>query len=375
MSETTIHSPALRLVLCVTSKILPLGLLFFPRATPAQVAFVTDVASDQVQIVDWRASPPAVVDSVTVETGPVGITLDRGGDRFFVTNSGAGSVSIVDRRGPGAPDVTTLVTGTTPSGIAVDSAGERLYVTDFEEGTLTVIDLVAIPPALLTAVLVGTHPEGVVISSDDSRIYVADADDNQGSMSTLLVLDASVFPPAVIDTTQVPPEAHGIALGPQGRIYLPSSDDNRVSIYDPTTLVVLDSVAVPGRPYSVAVDSAGARLYVSRTDLDSLAVVDLTASPLMVVDEPEVGSAAFGVDLDADGSRVFVPATSTGNLLIFDATSLPMTLIDSVPVGGLPVSFGHFVADSGRVFQDGFESGDTSAWSATSQNASKPPLP
>ncbi len=331
----------------------------FGAPAAAQLVFVTDAGSNVVSVVDAGLTPPSVVQTLTVGTAPVGVAFDRGGDRIFVTNSQDGTVSIVDRT---LPEVVPVAIGTLPSGVAVSPSGDRLYVTDFDNSTLNVVDLDAEPPVVLTSTPLGAKPDGIAVSADGTRLFVADAEDDTGE-STLFLLDATVSPPLVIDSTSVPREPHGIALGPDGTVYLPSSDEDVVTLYDPVTLASLGSVAVPGRPYSLVVAPSGSRLYVVRTDLDTLAVVDLDAQPPTVVDQPTIGSGAFGVGVDATGSRVFVPAPFTGELVTFDATSLPLVEIDRVDGLGLPVSFGLFVADSGEVFGDGFESGDTTAWS------------
>lgn len=151
------------------------------------------------------------------------------------------------------------------------------------------------------------------------------------------------------------------------RIFVGSADLGTVTMIDTVTHQVVDTLLLStlSRPYALALSPAGDRLYVTDAEPGGrIFVVGVAANELSLLETYAFDSPSYGIDVLPDG-RVAAGHFSSRQLKILDFSRLPGTESAAIPVGDSPGSFGKFVFAEPPGFADGFESGDTAAWSLT----------
>lgn len=160
--------------------------------------------------------------------------------------------------------------------------------------------------------------------------YVANQDGH--SVSVLDLATNSKIKDITLPATEKP---YGVAVNRFGsRVYVSNSAGNNITVID----TMNDSVTTfptTYKPRGLAVDPAGTRLYVSNFENGSLSVFDaLTGAELGSV---ATGNNPEGVAVNADGSRVYVANSGSNTVSVFDNTLTEVTgspiTVGSTPIG------------------------------------------
>jgi len=170
-------------------------------------------------------------------------------------------------------------------------------------------------------------------------------------------------------------------------LFVTNTTDGTVSVMEVAgaASAVVDSIAVGTQPFEMAVHPAGSSLYVANYGGKSIAVVDLATNLVAAtIPLPQTGGGGepMGLAVSADGGLLYVACNGADIHLVDTATN---QILDTVNTGMAPAMLVY--ADTTRralvpsplggdglviaspwqeLFSDGFESGDTSAWSFTS---------
>jgi YVTN family beta-propeller protein len=166
----------------------------------------------------------------------------------YITNLGSFTVSVIDT----ATDMVTATIpgGLVPFGVAVSPDGSKVYVTNSVSptGTVSVIDTAT--NTVSATIPVGVFPEGVAVSPDGSKVYVA----NHGSINP--------GPVSVIDTATNTVSAAvpvgfgsvGVAVKPDGsKVYVANQLAGTVSVIDTATNTVSATIPIGGQPIAFGV--------------------------------------------------------------------------------------------------------------------------
>jgi YVTN family beta-propeller protein len=116
------------------------------------------------------------------------------------------------------------------------------------------------------------------------------------------------------------------------RIYVANSDDNKITVIDPTTDRVTGEIPVSPNPHGIVPSPDGARFYISSESKDVLDVVD--RKTLSIIRRVPIGLRPNNVAITADGKRVYVCIRSESFVDIVDTASLER--VKRVPVGKGP---------------------------------------
>ncbi len=191
--------------------------------------------------------------------------------------------------------------------------------------------------------------------------------------SLIFVSDmASAGNPAVgmirFDANQVLPTVHfagaypyiDVAAGLDGKIYGLRDDGKHVDAFDPETLAPHGSATLAATVDAIAVDGTGRIFAAAENQLyrfDSTGVIQTNLSP---------GVYNFG-DIDLSASGAIVAGSKDGYVVLSDTTLASSTSfpVDRNPVDMAFVAFAETPLDPNPLFHDGFESGDTNAWTLT----------
>lgn len=115
-------------------------------------------------------------------------------------------------------------------------------------------------------------------------------------------------------------------------IYVANSDDDKITVIDPTTNTVSGEIAVSPNPHGIVASPDGSRFYVSSESKDLLDVVDRKTGK--IIRRVPLGTRPNNVAITAEGKRVYVCIRGDSVVDIVDTASLEK--VKSVPVGKAP---------------------------------------
>lgn len=177
-----------------------------------------------------------------------GLALRPGSDELWATNrpeKAPGFVLRIDvrtREVIGEPLQTTGQPGDRPNNTAFTPDGLRAYVvnTGSKATQVTVID-----PETFTVVSKidqdqeqGLAPHAIAFDPATQRMFVANKD-----AGTLSAIDVATD--TVVGYVQVGEEPHGVAVGPDGLVYVTAKHANKVAVVDPVNLTIVREIADP----------------------------------------------------------------------------------------------------------------------------------
>ena len=156
-------------------------------------------------------------------------------------------------------------------------------------------------------------PSALLFAPDGQELYVAEQDENQI---------------AIVATEGGKPIAHlpsggeqpvGMALSPDARtLVVANSFSGSVGILDLGKRTLRARISLPGMPWGVAV-TAGGKAFVSVSQRDEVAVVDLTTAK--VTARISVGHRPRALLLTPDGATIVCAGMADGTLSLIDAAS------------------------------------------------------
>jgi len=247
---------------------------------------------------------------------PVDVIFDPCVDRAFVASRDSETVAVIDT---GNYQVSTTVDmpGVIDAGkMAVSGRRNELYVVDWFDSFLVVVDLDTLVPSAFD---LGASFWDLVISPDQDTLYINDRFSDQ------------------------------------------------VRVVDLDTMTVTGNVAVGDDPWGIDITPDGSRVVVANEDDQTVTIFDTaTLTPTTV--NLAADSNPRDVEITPDGTFAYVPSgTVAGNDLIYVIDIGSATVADTVDVGESNTNVVAVRPQPGTcaIFTDGFESGDTSAWSSS----------
>ena len=178
------------------------------------------VPTDKVFVIDLKASPPKLVQTVTVGKQPSGLSFSPKGDVALVANRADGTISVLKIDGTQVTQTGTIPISPgvahvefTPDGkhaLAVKSPDNKLAVLDVDGDKVTYnkLDL----PTY-------AFPYNVVVSPDSKLAITADngnGGSSDGNADAVSVIDLEGAHPHVISHVTVEDAPEGLAMSPKG---------------------------------------------------------------------------------------------------------------------------------------------------------------
>jgi len=324
--------------------------------------YITDNLDRTVSVIDTTSDTVVA----TIDTGipyPFGVACHPDGTEVYIGATGvasAGTVYLIDVAAQGIAD--SVAVGDWPRGLAALPDGSAVYVANSGDDSVSVIDTGTF--TVVDTITVETGPYGVVAHPDSSTVYVT----NYLGPSVSVI---DVVTGTVTHTIPVGSRPQGIVIDPDGDfVYVGNNGFDSVSVIDTATNTVVDTIIVGGVgtdfPTDLAMHPDGGTLYVSL----AMASPSIPLSTVSVVDTAtrsqtlQIGGfwSAHGLSVHPDGARLYVVDGQAETVSVVDTGT--NTIVDTIPVGYGPWAFGDFITP-GLIFEDGFESGDLSAWSET----------
>jgi YVTN family beta-propeller protein len=320
--------------------------------TPVGLDATAGSAPEQVRL-DWTPTvadggTPVVSYTATVNTGlqrrtiPVGYYAYYGGmglalspdaRRAYVANAIGFSVSLVDT-------VSGAVTATAdladPADVAVSPDGKKVYATNFFENSVSVLDAVT---GAVTGTVGGFDlPFAVAVSTLGDRYYVADL--NRGvavvdSATNKVIKTIDVGTPAGEPTAG----ASNVVASPFSAqpVYAASRDGGFVSVINPVTNTVTNTLSLDGRPDGLAVSALGDYLYVASSMANEVWAFHNPGSSKPTLTTLRGFDGPTGVAVSADGTRLYVTNSAAGTVSVLSVGPTGgNTVIATLDVGDNP---------------------------------------
>ena len=325
--------------------LLLLALMAAPGASAAPFAYISNLSSNSVTVIDGTT---VLAPAIPVGPQPSGVAVNPAGTRVYVANSnifdtGVPSVSVIDTAS--LTVLTTITTGITgqPSGVAVSDDGSLVYVAN-SNGTVAVIDAASNTVVNTLAPPPGEPRQLAAIVVAGGSVYATD--NFTGEVVNLT--DASMRLFLSFNMMGITANASG------SRLYVAygdAADSNlKIAIIDPATSFVQQTftavlISTPGMDSGfdaagIAVSPSGAFVYASVLNENKLAVMNTATNAVSLI---TVGIAPFGVAVDPMGTRVYVGNISSRTATVLDATTNTV-VPPPVALGRNPMAFGSFVA-------------------------------
>jgi len=163
-----------------------------------------------------------------------------------------------------------------------------------------------------------------------ATIYIV----NEGS-HTVSVIDPSTN--TVVDTVRVGFGPVQAVLAPKGTTaYVVNTGAGTVSVINTSTNRVTTTLTVGLLPSHAAVSPDGRSVYVTNTGSNSVSVISTTTTPQSVVATIPVGFAPVGVAITPDGKSAYVTNAGSENVSVIDTAS--NTVSARVRVGAIPLT-------------------------------------
>lgn len=224
-------------------------------ATPGSIAYnsdgskvyISDAVNDVVHVYD--TSDNSEITTISVGDGPLSLTHQPGTKYVVNANSNGNTITVIDTETDTV--VTTLPTGTQPNALAFNKEGTRLYISIGNNGDIQVMD------------------------ASDGTILDTITGTPGAASETMIVNDAGT------------------------RAYTTHPTSNHIDVFDLEAGSLLDSVTVPPGPWSVALSTDNAKLYVTSPNLlgglsgTAISVIDTSSNTIVDTITPGTGGPLF----------------------------------------------------------------------------------
>jgi YVTN family beta-propeller protein len=232
----------------------------------ARRAYVALAGEDQIQILDLATGDE--LRRIPLRTGdqPRELALTPDGRVLLTVNPGSNSVTFVD---PAAGMVVDHVSvGDEPRSLLLDRGGRRAYVLSRRSNDVTVLDLAN--RAVVAKAPTDPEPLRAQLNRDGTRLYVI----HRGS-AWLNVFSI----PDMAQVTRIFVGLGAAALKVDPRtdlVYVGRADEDRIQLFDPSSLLPVGEIEVPGPVSYLAIDDVENALVAVVPSRRQVAFVDLT---------------------------------------------------------------------------------------------------
>ena len=336
----------------------PWGMVYDPKNG---YMYVTASFYSSVVII-INSTTNTIVGTIPVGLDPAGIVYDPSNGFLYVANWGAATISVIN--GTSNTVVATIDLGSPPIpnsnipsgllygpvGMAYDPNNGYIYVTtnivwssSSPFGNVVfVID--SKTNRVVGKINVGPGPAGIVYDPDNGYIYVAITGLDIGNLPLYFSAGpgdtVSVINPrtnTVVDTITVGKGPFWIAYDPKnGYLYVTDTGSNEVTVIDGRTNTVIGTIPVGSEPAGIVYDPDNGYLYVVNYGSDSISVIATTAMPNTTaaqaapITTTSTNTATVTSTAATSTTPVTVTVPVTVNVTATVAAATPMTVTTTV---------------------------------------------
>lgn len=208
----------------------PTNVAIDPSGTLALVADSVDIIKDgdalkqvpdnKLYVIDLRASPPKLVDTLTAGKQPSGLSFSPDGKMVLVANRGDNSISVLSVNGSEVKVTGSVAMPDSVAHVEFTPDGKRALAARFPAHKVSVLDIVGDKVTYSKIDLpTGQWPYNVAVAPGGKIALTSDngaAGSSDGSVDTASVIDLEANPPRIIDRVVVGDGPEGLAISPKG---------------------------------------------------------------------------------------------------------------------------------------------------------------
>ena len=188
------------------------------KKDPADPKKTTD--DNKLAVIDLKASPPAVIQTVEVGLGPSGVSFSPDGKLVLVANRAGGTVSVLTVSGKTLTPAGTVDFGNAKSGpshVAFLPDGKRALVTRDGDHRVSLLSIDGSKVEDTKKFMVGGfRPYSLAISSKGDVAVFGNQGGGQGDSDVINVVDLKQDPPRIVDTISVGQTPEGVGMSLDG---------------------------------------------------------------------------------------------------------------------------------------------------------------
>jgi DNA-binding beta-propeller fold protein YncE len=269
-------------------------------------------ADNKLAVIDLKASPPAVIQTVEVGAGPSGVSFSPDGKLVLVANRAGGTVSVLTVSGKTLTLSGTIDFGNPKSGpshVAFLPDGKRALVTRDGDHRVSLLAVdgskVEDTKRFMSG---GVRPYSLAISSKGDVAVFGNQGGGQGDTDIINVVDLKQNPPRIVDAIAVGQTPEGVGMSPDGGY---------------VAITVMNGSQRP-------------KNHQAHNDHGLVKIYRISGTKLTYVTEAKVGGWGQGVAWSRDGKTMLFQSMMLKELqvLSFDGKELKVT--GSIKVSGGP---------------------------------------
>jgi YVTN family beta-propeller protein len=297
---------------------------------PTNVAYVTE-EDGAISVIDLK-SLTVVKRIQPADVNPRGEALTLDGKYLFTANKNTSDATVFDTRGLRL--VQRLAVGDNPEFVKLQPGGEWMF-TSYEPGSVAGppqekaigdADDDNGPPAQIVSFHVGNwdrgqsftagqETEGLEFSADGKTLIVANE-----AQDTLGVYDvASGREIQSIQLGKIGHRPRGIKRSPQGNGYVVTMEGSGTLVQLGPNFNVVRNVSTAAKPYGVAFDRKGERIFVAAAAAQKFQVY--SASSLQLIGEVPVGKRCWHFTFTPDDSDILLACGRSNQVYVIDPNS------------------------------------------------------
>lgn len=181
------------------------------------------VPDNRVQVLDLRATPPRVTQTIEAGLGPSGVSINRAGNLVLVANRNAGTVSVFRFANGMLAPVSTVTIGnatSSPAHVQFTRDGRRALVTR-DDAAASFVSVLNVDGETVTKsnrdITVGIRPYGMGLTADGRWAVAANIGRGSGDADTVSLINLQREPFLTVDTVSVGATPEGIQVSPDNR--------------------------------------------------------------------------------------------------------------------------------------------------------------
>lgn len=307
-----------------------------PSSAPSVPAgprlYVSDETGGVIVVIDPVTAQ--VVEKISVGKRPRGLKVSRDGKTLYVALSGSpiagpgvdeSKLPPADRAadGIGVVDlatrklVRTLPSGQDPESFDLSLDDQTLYVSNEETAEMSVLDLAS--GSIRGRVKIGGEPEGVTVRPDGREVYVTCEEDNE-----VFAVDTATLKVAGRMKTAARPRS--VVFAKDGSVaFVTDENAAAVTVLDPAKHAPAGTITIPSlanapaapRPMGAILSPDGRQVLVSLGRARAIAVIEVATRTLTKTIE-NVGDRPWGIAIDAAGTKVYTANGPSADVSMID---------------------------------------------------------
>jgi YVTN family beta-propeller protein len=276
------------------------------------------------------------------DTAPRGIGITFDGKYLVTANKDTADASVFDTRG--LQFVRRIPVGDNPEFVKLNPSGTSAFISyepgstagppqegpsgeeednDADEPPAQIMEFKVSDWSRVQSFVAGKETEGLEFTPDGKTLIVAN--EAQDSLGVYDVATGKLT--RTINLASYGKRPRGVKVSPQGNSFAVTMEGSGTLLSLDQNLNVIRSVATAAKPYGVAFDRQGSRIFVNAAAARKMQVY--SADSLQLLGETSIGQRCWHFTFTPDDSKLLLACGRSNNIYVIDAkTYQPISVLD-----------------------------------------------